>query len=122
MTTSRRATESRRAIARAVRHGDTPADYWRPTTRADCAAGPRPCPYVACRHHLYLDVHPVRGTIRRNAPDLESMTETCALDVASHGGSTSAEVGQYLGLCRERVQQIERAAFLAARTGLALAE
>ncbi len=28
----------------------------RPKTRGECASGPRPCPWVSCRHHLYLDV------------------------------------------------------------------
>lgn len=28
----------------------------RPRTRAQCQDGPRPCPWVACRHHLLLEV------------------------------------------------------------------
>ena len=24
----------------------------RPRTRADCLKGPRPCPWIMCRHHL----------------------------------------------------------------------
>src|SRR5690606_3867534 len=30
-------------------------DYWKPRTRAECVDGPRPCPFVSCRHHLYVD-------------------------------------------------------------------
>src|SRR3977135_1711586 len=28
----------------------------RPKSRADCVEGARPCPFVSCTHHLYLDV------------------------------------------------------------------
>src|SRR3984957_9957175 len=31
-------------------------DVERPQTRADCASGERPCPFVSCKHHLFLDV------------------------------------------------------------------
>src|SRR5262245_43072037 len=27
----------------------------KPRTRADCVGGERPCPFVSCKHHLYLD-------------------------------------------------------------------
>ena len=30
----------------------------RPMSRSLCVSGARPCPYVACKHHLYLDVNP----------------------------------------------------------------
>src|SRR5688572_18051569 len=43
----------------------------RPRTREECRDGPRPCPFVACRHHLYIDVSPSTGTIKLNFPDLE---------------------------------------------------
>lgn len=84
-------------------------DYWRPQTRADCADMERPCPYVSCKHHLYLDVHPVRGSIKLNFPDVEvwEMEETCALDVADRGGTTLEEVGDIMNLTRERVRQVE---------------
>lgn len=49
----------------------TPAeDYWRPRVRADCATFDRPCPYVACRHHLLLDVGDVATSLKVNFPDL----------------------------------------------------
>lgn len=28
----------------------------RPTVRSECENGPRPCPWVGCKYHLYLDV------------------------------------------------------------------
>lgn len=80
----------------------------RPKTRADCVDGPRPCPYVGCRHHLYLDVSKGNG-LRLSFPDLEpdQLTETCALDVAAEGGLTLEEVGVLMNLTRERIRQIE---------------
>jgi len=86
-------------------------DYWKPKTRADCVDMERPCPYVSCKYHLYIDVHPVRGSIKVNFPDLEvwEMTETCALDVADRGGITLEEVGEIMNLTRERVRQVETA-------------
>ncbi len=87
-------------------------DYEKPRTRGECANGPRPCPFVTCRYHLYVDVHPVRGSIKLNFPDLEvwEMTETCALDVADRGGVTLEELGEIINLTRERVRQVETAA------------
>jgi hypothetical protein len=84
-------------------------DYWKPRTREQCASFERPCPYVSCKHHLYLDVNPTTGSIKLNFPDLEvwEMTETCALDVADRGGITLEEVGEIMNLTRERIRQVE---------------
>ncbi len=84
-------------------------DYWKPKSRSDCKDMERPCPYVSCKYHLYIDVHPVRGSIKLNFPDLElwEMTETCALDVADRSGITLEEVGEIMNLTRERVRQLE---------------
>lgn len=84
-------------------------DYYKPRTRADCAGGERPCPYVSCKHHLYLDVSPRTGAIKLNFPDLEvwDMSETCALDVADRGGTTLEDVGAIMNLTRERIRQVE---------------
>lgn len=86
-------------------------DYWRPNTRGECADMERPCPFVSCKYHLYIDVHPVRGSIKVNFPDVEiwEMTDTCALDIAERGGITLEEVGQIMNLTRERVRQLETA-------------
>jgi hypothetical protein len=83
--------------------------YWRPTNRAQCADMERPCPFVSCKYHLYIDVHPVRGSIKINFPDVEvwEMTDTCALDIADRGGITLEEVGEIMNLTRERVRQLE---------------
>lgn len=84
-------------------------DVERPRTRADCRESHRPCPFISCKHHLYLDVNPETGSIKVNFPDLEvwEMKETCSLDVADRGGITLEEVGEILNLTRERIRQVE---------------
>jgi hypothetical protein len=89
----------------------------RPRSRADCANGPRPCMFVSCKHHLYLDVNPSTGSIKLNFPDKEiwEMEETCALDVADRGGITLEEVGTIMNLTRERIRQVETRGLLKLR-------
>lgn len=84
-------------------------NYWKPRSRVECASFERPCPFVSCKHHLYLDVNPTTGSIKLNFPDLEvwDMNETCALDVADRGGITLEEVGEIMNLTRERIRQVE---------------
>jgi len=84
-------------------------DYEKPKMRSECVEGIRPCPFVSCKHHLYLDVSARTGAIKLNFPDLEvwEMTETCALDVADRGGTTLEEVGAIMNLTRERIRQVE---------------
>ena len=88
-----------------------PVDIPRPVAREQCRGEARPCPWVACKHHLYLDVNPETGSIKINFPDLEpwELKETCALDVAERGGITLEEVGEIMNLTRERVRQVETA-------------
>ena len=84
-----------------------PTDHDRPKTRGDCLAMERPCPFVGCRYHLFLDVTPTG--IKLNFPDLEveEMAETCALDVADQDGMTLEHVGELLNVTRERIRMIE---------------
>lgn len=83
--------------------------HLRPKNRDECRVSDRPCPFVSCKHHLYLDVNPRTGSIKLNFPDLEvwELTETCALDVAERGGMTLEEVGELMNLTRERIRQVE---------------
>ncbi|MBI3201515.1 MAG: hypothetical protein HYZ29_08235 [Myxococcales bacterium] len=85
------------------------SDYEKPRTRAECAEGPRPCAFVSCKHHLYIDVSPRTGAIKLNFPDLEvwELNESCALDVADRGGTTLEDVGAIMNLTRERIRQVE---------------
>lgn len=105
----KRSTKIEQAVLR-VAFPEASAPYWRPETRADCADVPRPCPYVGCVHHLYLDVSQRTGAIKLNFPDLEpgQMSHSCALDVAEEGGATLDRIAPIMNLTRERVRQIER--------------
>ena len=105
-------TKSAKDVSKAAKRGilvqTTWVDKLRPTTRKDCENAQRPCPWVMCKHHLYLDVGD-GGSIKFNFPDLEpgEMKVTCSLDVANRGGATLGEVGDIMNLSRERIRQIE---------------
>jgi hypothetical protein len=96
-----------------------PVDIPRPTTRSECREEMRPCPWVACKHHLYLDINPETGSIKINFPDLEpwELQHTCALDVAERGGITLEEVGEIMNLTRERIRQVEVRGLLKLKMG-----
>ncbi len=108
-------TMSRREMLREQRRRERAGEvleiveYERPKNRSECRSGPRPCLFVSCKHHLYLDVNPETGSIKLNFPELEpwELEETCALDVAERGGITLEEVGDILNLTRERIRQLE---------------
>lgn len=99
---------TRTEIAEGISLADT-MDYRRPLNRSECEHSVRPCPFVACKHHLYLDVNPTTGSIKINFPDIEvwEMKDTCALDIAERGGITLEEVGAIMNLTRERIRQVE---------------
>lgn len=68
-----------------------------PMTRGDCLEGPRPCPYIECRHHMLVDL-----------PDDDMVDgHTCSLDSAALGPMILEEIAVVLGVTRERVRQIE---------------
>ena len=116
-----------RAEERASARLEPWADVPRPSVRRECltaeeaarqgaqdGAGDganceRPCPFVSCRHHLYLDINPETGSIKLNFPHLAiwELKETCSLDVADRGGATLEEVGELSNLTRERIRQLE---------------
>lgn len=90
----------------------------RPRTRAECADGPRPCPWVSCRYHLALDLHGRRCVIIVADPDTwTSDTPTCALDLADGAGLAGGQSSYNMtleavaavmgGRSRERIRQIE---------------
>lgn len=85
-----------------------------PATRADCASLPRPCPHVACRHHLFLRLEQEQagnprlgrqGETTLRAPTMHS----CALDVASEASSCE-RIAALLGIDATRVRQIAKRA------------
>jgi hypothetical protein len=100
-------------------HETHPDDVSRPRTRGDCESGPRPCPWVSCRHHLALDVTE-SGGLRHTFPDVEvwEMRETCALDLADREGMTLEEVGDLLNVTREAVRKTETGALAVIRAHL----
>ena len=87
---------------------DYPEDVVRPKTRAQCMGFDRPCPFVSCRHHLFLDVSE-KGGLKLNFPQLEpgDLLVSCSLDVAEDGLSKLEDAGALMNLTRERVRQIE---------------
>ncbi len=88
-----------------------PVGVRRPMTRSECIDSPRPCPFVACEFHLYLDVYP-GGSLKVNFPDLEpwEIEESCALDVADGGEVSQAEISRLMNMTRERIRQLEEQA------------
>lgn len=80
----------------------------RPRTRGECAAAPRPCPWVGCKYHLYLDAAR-GGGIRLNFPHLEvdDLEDSCALDVADRGEQTLDLVGRLLNVSRQAINNLE---------------
>ncbi len=80
----------------------------RPKKRFQCGQQ-RPCPFVGCKYHLYLDVNPRSGSIQYNFPELEvwEMEQSCALDVAEQKGITLEEASDAMNMTRERIRQLE---------------
>lgn len=87
-----------------------------PKTRGDCAGVARPCPFVSCRHNLFLEARS-NGSLRLLFPDLEpdEMNESCALDVADRGGLPDHRVAANMNIVRERARQLEESALVKIR-------
>lgn len=88
---------------------DIDPDEYRPQWRHECVDAPRPCPFAGCEFHALLVVLP-SGRLQfphgHEDPTLLPEDKSCALDVADKGGVTLEEVGQVLGITRERTRQI----------------
>lgn len=91
-------------------------DIRRPKTRAECEGGERPCPFVSCRYHLFLDVT-AAGGVKLNFPDrdVDELPASCALDVAEEGGAILDRLGELMNMTRERARQLEEIAAAHAR-------
>lgn len=112
--TSRKSrTVNGRDLHRDIRNNpvEYPNGISRPASRGECADGPRPCPWVSCRYHLYLDITPYGG-LTLNYPSIEpgQMEHSCALDIAAQGDHDMISVAQIMGVNDETVRVIERAA------------
>lgn len=95
----------------------------RPTKRADCLPGGsnehRPCVFASCKYSLLSDVTPTGRVIDVLADrDIHELPDTCALDAASKGGLDLHEVGDRLGVSRERIRQMSERAFDRVEKGL----
>jgi hypothetical protein len=121
LPTGRAHTETLRDLSGSKRHLRvvTPPNEGRPKTRGECADGPRPCPWVSCRHHLAYEISPAGG-LKEKFPglELEDMPETCSLDVADSGPAALDSVGYLMNVTQERVRQIEAAALDSFRSAL----
>ena len=91
---------------------DADLEALRPKNRQDCIHGERPCPWVSCKYHLYLDINLRTGSIKLNFPDIEpwDMVDSCVLDIADQGPVTLEDVGRIMNLTRERIRQLEASA------------
>lgn len=91
-------------------------DIPRPRTRAERGTA-RPCPFVGCRHHLYLDVDAETGSIKLNFPEIEpeDLAHSCALDAADEGPHTLDAIGERTNVTRERARQVEVTALMKLR-------
>lgn len=95
----------------------------RPRTRADCAGVPRPCPFVGCRWHLFLDVRR-SGSLLLNFPGLDPSQlpprQSCVLDVIADApaGLPRKALGRLLGIGKDRVRQLELEALARLRADL----
>lgn len=96
-------------------------DADRPSIRGDCLPGgvnaARPCPWVSCRYHLALEVHPETGSLKVVFPDPDDprmpnfavMPQTCALDVVDGKAATDAPEMQLEAVANLCNKSIERA-------------
>jgi hypothetical protein len=109
-----------REVEREARREASPLFDWavrdeladRPKTRGDCIGGERPCPWVSCKHHLYLEITD-DGRIRYAFPDKEpsELEHSCSLDIADEGGVPLSTVADLVNMTRERVKEIEDRVF-----------
>ena len=82
-----------------------------PTTRAECAGLPRPCPFVTCKYNLRCPTFHTRTRGRKAWVAVQSprSQEGCIADMLDKRPTpwSLEEIGDAFGLTRERVRQIE---------------
>jgi len=83
----------------------------KPSTRGECANIIRPCPYVSCRHNLYLEVDKKGGIVERfSDPSEVPPNQSCTLDIVDEFGMLDPpEIGRVMGLTPHAVGAIEAA-------------
>lgn len=82
---------------------------WQDCEDAGLGTQDSPCPFVGCKHNLYLSVNPESGSIQMTFPDLEpwEMKHSCSLRESKRGGMPLEAVGERTNVTRERARQIE---------------
>jgi hypothetical protein len=78
----------------------------RPRNRNQCRDGLRPCPWVGCRYHLYLEVLSAGHIAINHDCEPWELEETCALDIADRGPHIFRAVGRLIGVSKQRAEQI----------------
>lgn len=75
----------------------------RPRTRGDCVDGPRPCPWVGCRHHLYLQIKS-NGALCAQPVEPWDLRHSCSLDVAEEAEDLRlVDLAEALGVTHQNV-------------------
>lgn len=109
----------------------------RPRVRGDCADGPRPCPWLYCKHHLSCDINPHSGALmiygvgsfmgeltsdnEKATLDRLEVRPTCALDIADSGEEMGpSELGEFYETTMGTYQQLVSRALV--EVGPALSE
>lgn len=105
------------------------SDLKRPTCRAECVDGPRPCPWVSCRHNMLLDRAEVgyggavlRGSrlarlaqatdkeaavmIEEWAEEVGNLSPSCALDLADDRGTSVEDIALALGITDKWAEEL----------------
>ena len=77
----------------------------RPITRADCIDGPRPCPWVSCRHHLLLEIAAARPAINDDGSKRDARPTTIRLNRYIEAG----QLGRRPGLSASDPAEVVRA-------------
>jgi hypothetical protein len=117
-------------------------DVLQPVTRGDCADGPRPCPWLRCKHHTLIErelrgeerrqhsapwlpgvrLHPAARSATSLSDALSRLTSSCALDVVDYNpdGMDLAAIGAVLGISGEAARLIERRALTKLRHAVEL--
>lgn len=110
----RRSSKKKREIERFL----YPEVVERPKTRGECVDVPRPCPFIGCRHNLFLEVTHAGSIVyfyENKEPGDVPAHQSCALDLAERGGMQLEEIGAVFGTTRERARQIEESALVKLR-------
>lgn len=77
----------------------------RPTKRSECIDGPRPCPWVSCRHHLLLEVASAAPKINADGVKRDARPTTIRLNMASQSGDLGRRPGLLASAPAEIVRQ-----------------